>query len=940
MENVRSKKTLMVRKNFFALIFLFVLSSLAFAQTSGSIRGVVTDTDNKPIPGAMITINSTALIGQTRVAYTNELGVFRFPSLSPGTYFVEATMESFETVKVPNIEVSLQFTAVVPIQMKFKMKSESITVVGETPLVDVTDSGFSTSYKNELLQEVPTQRNMTDLMQLAPGISPAIGDSYIDRAVAFGSNVQSNFWNIDGLDISSPQSGSLQWSINPDLIQEIQVIGVGAPAEYGNHLGAVVNVVTKKGGNQYHGGASYYYQDDALTGTNVEIDPNTLWCGTGCNTFHRVKYNNFSSQLGGPILKDRLSFFGGFASLRDARTNPGEDPDFVATQTNEKYDVKLNGTFGAKHEVNGFFHYESWRSPWQMPAYELSALPDEHGSNPSWGAAWTSRVSENFLLDLSYAGWQSDSKRESRTGSLEDPVLTKPSGSVITYYSGGVQDPSDHLIWKNQIRGKATYYAENFLNSQHEFRFGIQYSYGSLLENYGIGPNGIFTYDVNGNSYRSYQDPFQKGGINNDLGFFVDDTITVNQKLTLNLGVRFDHNAGHMQEFEILAIGQPSVSSVGNFAKTGQTTSQVDVINWNLVSPRLGFVYQLREDNRSILQGSFGVYYDHDVSGNWDDPAPGVTTLSRSLFNSNVGLAYIPVGDPITKEDLSINPDLKAPRTLQYSMGYEQQVGQSMAFGAQYVYKTTKDLIGWEILGGDYKPKLFFDPITGKQYTLLNIIDNPLLRKGNDPGNFPGSENLNFFQKYHGLIFTFDKRFSNRWSVAASYTLSRSTGLLPRMLFQGQNPEFSFFPLPEGKDPNNYINAEGLLQNDRPHMFRVMSYFQKLPLGLNASVNTDFSSGKHHVRTAGVFLNQGGVQVIMQRGYRIGAIKMIDLNIGRRFDLSSDFVMRVDATIFNLLNNDNVLGLTSQELVPPQTEFSAFNWTQPRRLQLRLGFEF
>ena len=96
--------------------------------------------------------------------------------------------------------------------MKFVTKAEAITVIGETPIVDVSDAGFSTSYRNELLQEVPTQRNMTDLMQVAPGISPGIGDSFIDRAVAFGSNVQSNSWNVDGVDTSGPESGIVQWS--------------------------------------------------------------------------------------------------------------------------------------------------------------------------------------------------------------------------------------------------------------------------------------------------------------------------------------------------------------------------------------------------------------------------------------------------------------------------------------------------------------------------------------------------------------------------------------------------------------------------------------------------------------------------------------------------------------------------------------------------------
>ena len=269
-----------------------------------------------------------------------------------------------------------------------------------------------------------------------------------------------------------------------------------------------------------------------------------------------------------------------------------------------------------------------------------------------------------------------------------------------------------------------------------------------------------------------------------------------------------------------------------------------------------------------------------------------------------------------------------------------------MAFGTQYVYKTTKDLIGWEILGGEYEQVPYTDPYTGNQYTLLNITENPIFRKGNDPGDFPGSENLDYFQKYQGLIFTFDKRLSNNWSVAASYTWSRSTGLIPQMLFQGQGNPFPTSK--EGRDPNNFINAEGRLQGDRPHMFRVLSYIQNLPGGLQASVNADFSSGKPYVRTIHpvdedkdpVLPKQGNIDVIMQRGYRLPPFKVIDLTVGRQFDLSSDFVIRVDGTIFNLLNSNNDLWLLSNRLQPPATQLITAFWTQPRRLQIRVGFEF
>ena len=182
----------------------------------------------------------------------------------------------------------------------------------------------------------------------------------------------------------------------------------------------------------------------------------------------------------------------------------------------------------------------------------------------------------------------------------------------------------------DQVNAKATYYAENFLKSQHEFRFGTQWSRGNADTLTSTGANGFYTYNYYGGEYydyqfRYYQQPFHYGAITQELGFFVDDTVTVNDRLTLNLGLRFDHNTGDLPDYPELAVGTPSISEAGNWVETGRTIPGVNYMTWNTVSPRLGFVWQAKPDGKAVLQGSFGVYYDHNVSGNWDFPSPSVT---------------------------------------------------------------------------------------------------------------------------------------------------------------------------------------------------------------------------------------------------------------------------------------------------------------------------
>jgi outer membrane receptor protein involved in Fe transport len=491
---------------------------------------------------------------------------------------------------------------------------------------------------------------------------------------------------------------------------------------------------------------------------------------------------------------------------------------------------------------------------------------------------------------------------------------------------------------------KATSYTEEFLQSQHEFKFGVQFSKGSAKTNIGIGPHGTYQYRYNYYGYdyyyRAYQEPYQYGGVATDIGFFVDDAITVNERLTLNAGVRFDYNRGSIPDYDRLTVGEPSISVAGFYTPTGETVPGLkNLINWKLISPRLGFAYQPTEDGRSVIRGSFGIYYDQNVIGNWDAPAPDQPTLSVWLLDSRNGERQDLMWE-WTAEQSGFAPDLKAPKALQYAIGFEQQLTDDISVGTQYVYKSTKDLIGWEIQGGRYEPFPFTDPFTGTQYSLLNAVERPVVRKGNDPGDFPGSEDMDYYQKYHGVLLTFTKRFSHGWSLNGSYTWSRSEGRIPRMHSQLQfNP---FYGDKDGSDPNEWLNTDGRLQGDRPHMFRVQSV-TRLPYDILFSTSVEFSSGRAHSRQIRVGgLEQGEARILMEPigAYRYSPIQSIDLLIGKRFYVTEQAYLRLEGWIFNLLNSDQELFMATLRLQDPSEDFVPDTWMQPRRLQLRIGFYF
>lgn len=948
------------------LVFLVGISVCWSQVTTGSIRGVVNDPEEKPIPGATVTITSPALIGGSKITITNEDGTFRFPSLPVGTYTVAVTLEGFQTMQVSKIDVRLNATATVPVTMKMTGKAEEVTVVGE-PLIDVTQSGLSTNYSNEILQETPTQRNSFNILQVAPGVSPGLGDSNNINFIAFGSNPQSNSWNIDGVEMSWPEGGTTLDYEAPDAIEEIQVMGVGAPAEYGNHLGAVFNVVTKKGSNNFHGGANYYFQNNGLTGNNVTLPPcsdPTLVRGSACAdlstggdpNFHRNAYHDFSATLGGPIKRDRIWLFFSVQTWLDNLTTPGNHPQEAKPFPTEAYtyDFKVSGLLGKKNEWNGFYHPEGFKSGGE--GLDPNTVPTAfHGGREfdhSWGGGMTSTVSEKLLVEAHYAGWSQHEFGHGLQPNTLDPFIDYTPAGVGTnpVYTGGVTYPYEYLTSRHQVNGKISYFADKFLKSQHEFRFGVQWSRGLADTLTAAGANGFYTYNYYGNQYRVYQEPYRYGGITHDLGIFMDDTVTVNSRLTLNLGMRFDHNSGDIPSYQNLAVGTPSITEAGNFINIPGSSPSVHMMTWNKISPRLGFVWQMKDEGKSVLNGSFGVYYDHNVSGNWDFPSPSVTPIKKFVFDPTTGQT---VGDPFFIQTFgnAIDPNIQPPRTLQYSLGYEQQVSNTMAIGTQYIYKDTKDYIGFEINGGLWAPHPFTDPFTGNQYTLLDLVENPTLVKGNSFGDFCDhieggatasmcGQPRDYWQKYHGVVLTLTKRLSRNWAMNASYTWSKSWGLGTRPLDQGQSP-----PLfgTTGSDPNTWVNAEGNLQADRRNMFRIQGVWNLLPLGLDAAMNFDFSSGRPHTRQFNVALDQGNKHVIMERDIHLDPFQVVDLTIGRKFLLSQNIGIQVNGTIYNLLNEDTVLtlnGSAAQVLHAPGNVYTPGVWIKPRRLEIRVGMQF
>jgi hypothetical protein len=238
-------------------VALLAAPSPGWAQrTTGDIRGVITDESGAVLPGVTVTLRGPAVQG-TPTTVSNESGVYRFVNLAPGVYEIEVELAGFGNKKQTGIQVALGATQEVPVQMSVSTQQETITVVAEAPVVDSASTEITTNYNREWVENAPVRRfTFFDLINNSPGVAAATATS--SRSSSFGSATNENLYLLDGTDFTAPLSGAAWPWPNTDAIEEVQVLSLGANAEYGNVAGAVFNIVTRQGSNQFHGDTNFY----------------------------------------------------------------------------------------------------------------------------------------------------------------------------------------------------------------------------------------------------------------------------------------------------------------------------------------------------------------------------------------------------------------------------------------------------------------------------------------------------------------------------------------------------------------------------------------------------------------------------------------------------------------------------------------------------------
>ena len=376
----------------FLLATAFLVLAAGFLQAqrlTGKVTGVVTDEQGAPLPGVMVEISSPVLMGGVHAQVTAGDGHYRFINLPPGTYRIVFKLEGFQTVEQPNLIVSLNSTVTQDISLKQATLEEQVTVTAATPVVDVTKSALSTTYAKEALEKLPFNRSTYfDIVNQTAGFATSHGESS-SRFTAYGSNSEENAMYMDGVDLSNPEIGTAwSWPV-PDMFEEVEITGIGAEAEYGNFAGAVVNIVTKSGGNRFSGSAGYYGQYKSLTGDNNPV-PYNEQTGEGFYSFNRVKWYDYVFTLGGPILKDKIWFFGIYNSNSDKASDFGDDPNFPYRSTHNEQFIKVSAQPARAHKLVLMYnhqkdYYGGSADPYNLPETIAAETDLVH----IWTGMWT-----------------------------------------------------------------------------------------------------------------------------------------------------------------------------------------------------------------------------------------------------------------------------------------------------------------------------------------------------------------------------------------------------------------------------------------------------------------------------------------------------------------------------------------------------------------------
>jgi hypothetical protein len=936
------------------LLGVILLSSAVLqAQTTGSISGKVTDEQGGVLPGVTVEASSAALQGK-QSATTDGSGSYRLPILPPGKYEVTTTLAGFAT-ETRSTTVPLGGNSVVDFVLRPAAK-ETVVVAAEAPVINPSTTAIGTNLDQRDIKTLPTDRNYSSVVQVTPGVSSDV-DPYNPTAqssniTVYGSSSSENSYVIDGVETSGVEYGKQGTNLNFEFIQEVEVKTGGYQAEYGRSTGGIINVITKSGGNEFHGDAFGYYDSDKFQANNEHVGETTQGATLG---FTR---KDFGADLGGYILKDRLWFFAAYDRVDNTVKNeltagPESGQEFDSKERRNLAAGKLTFRIGEAGSIVASY--------FQDPTVDTGAINDNNhtlNGEPNTFLGRQDFGGPNYALrgDYLFATSWLASLQAARHEERNSVGPATGAGDVVEFIDNtatgaGFQTGGFGLIQKkNFIRDHYAASLTKYLFS-HEIKGGVEYQKETAdVTKRMSGGQQVLQFD-NFNPADSAQNPFiyqhnywttQTATIDDAplsqlnaspehkvTTAYLQDTWNVLANLTVMAGVRWDR--------------QQIIDSAG--------VQQIDLKHD--YAPRLGFTWDPTKDQKTKVYGSFGRFYeeipmDLVIRSYSYERQPHIFNFSPTDFHPTSGdvaaqdLCFDSNGNPIP--DCSVNsnivganiepadPNLHGQYVREFVLGVEREVVTNAAVGIKYIYRNYGEVI----------EDFLSDPASGV-YSIGNPGEG--IMKNNfdlnyDPQPYPVQRAQRIFR---GVQVDATKRFSNNWSVLASYLWSKLDGNYDGEFAPftnvGPDPNISAaydyadfatnHPLDGTPDDQHPITNRGPLANDRRSQFKVSGVYVA-PFGLNVGLSAYYKTGAPLSRMGFTDSYSRYEFFLTKRGSegRTPAIYEADLHLGYPLALGP-VTVNLLADVFNLLNAQRAVLLDQRWDINNQADNTSPTPTNP-----------
>ena len=878
---------------FLALAISLLLAPVAFSQSrdTGAIRGIVTDDQNSPLPGVNVTLTSPNLMG-TRASVTDPNGEFRFPAIPPGEYKITFELTGFGTAVREKVRVTTTSTLTMDVEMKAASVSEEVTVTAESPTVDVKSTETaSVTLSNEILRNIPYNQFTADIVNLAPGVT---------ADVAYGASQSTGIaYTMDGVNVADPDAGSAWVFSDHNIIEEAKIMGVGLPAEYGNFTGVIFNLVTKSGGNNFSGHFEFNFQgyraDSAFwQAENVAAyTAGEQWTEL---TSPSSKLFDINGHLGGPIIKDKLWFYVGLQYYRTKNRPTGfpEDVDYKQPRLFAKLTTQLSPSLN----MNVMFQTTNYNGINRGAGADVAPEATVNQDSPDWlvGFSMTKILSPKTFFDIKSNYFEG-------LYYLDPEVGLAPYAHVNLSLLGGYwEDSAGYFYYADRARfgtnASVTHYAEEFLGGNHEFKFGAEFERSMSRNRYaysGLGGelgDNIIYYDYYDYGYNGPYLAYQYTGYDNNTRYtrlegFIQDSWQVTKRLNVSVGLRYSRNWGDVK------YGSGPVYESSRLA------------------PRLGFTFDILGDKSTILKAHYGEFTEAMLASYHDRMNPDSAHYSDTYYtgwywslNAErwVEMFSIPWG-----EGYEMDPNIQHPFMTQWTVGLERELFKDTSFGVSYIDRTWHNIIGPYDRAGVYEPVdySFSDPLlswTGVLYErTMQTVELTDWIITNLSTAYPYVAQ-NPYRKYKGVEFLFNKRFSDRWQLLASYVYSKATGNVDN----GFADDIGYGG--DRYDPNYWINADGKSTFDPTHMIKLQgSYILPLDISFNAYFRA-ISGNNWTPRIRTGQYNQGRITFFAApRGSEeYDMMKILDLRLEKIFTLAKKYRLGVMVDVFNVFNADTI----------------------------------